>query len=111
VRLVRFYRAYVDFLVDQGDIERALMVAEASRARVLAERHGVSVPAVATPATLKHGRRQPHRAPVMLAWPRTLLCLTVDGRASSCTRFQPRLRSSRSSVSTRRRSMVRSPIR
>jgi tetratricopeptide (TPR) repeat protein len=52
-RLTRFYSTYVDFLVERGDVERALMVAEASRARVLAERHGVSVPAAATPATLK----------------------------------------------------------
>jgi CHAT domain-containing protein len=53
-RLTRFYSTYVKFLVERGDVEHALMVAEASRARVLAERHGVSVPAAATPATLKH---------------------------------------------------------
>jgi CHAT domain-containing protein len=53
-RLARFYKTYVDFLVERGDSERALMVAEASRARVLAERHGVSVPAAATPDRLKH---------------------------------------------------------
>jgi CHAT domain-containing protein len=52
-RLTRFYSTYVDFLIERGDVERALMVAETSRARVLAERHGVSVPAAATPATLK----------------------------------------------------------
>ena len=53
-RLGRFYKAYVDFLVERGEVERALMVAETSRARVLAERHGVSVPSATTPATLKH---------------------------------------------------------
>jgi hypothetical protein len=53
VRLTRFYQTYVDFLVERGETERALLVAEGSRARVLAERHGVTVPAAATPATLK----------------------------------------------------------
>ena len=40
-RLIAFYRAYVDALVDQGQIERALEIADSSRGRVLAERQGV----------------------------------------------------------------------
>lgn len=36
--LVRFYRSYVDFLVERGDTGRALEVAESSRARILKER-------------------------------------------------------------------------
>ena len=36
--LVRFYRSYVDFLVERGEIPRALEVAESSRARLLSER-------------------------------------------------------------------------
>jgi CHAT domain-containing protein len=40
--LIDFYRRYVDLLVDRGKIERALEVVESSRARVLAERHGVA---------------------------------------------------------------------
>ena len=36
--LVRFYRDYVDFLVEQGDTARALDVVESSRARILTER-------------------------------------------------------------------------
>jgi tetratricopeptide (TPR) repeat protein len=40
--LISFYRAYVDALVDQGQIERALEVADSSRGRVLAERQGVA---------------------------------------------------------------------
>jgi CHAT domain-containing protein/tetratricopeptide (TPR) repeat protein len=52
-RLARFYRTYVDFLVERGDAERALLVAESSRGRVLAEGHGVSAPASATPAGLR----------------------------------------------------------
>jgi len=41
-RLIAFYRTYVDFLVDGKQIERALEVADSSRARVLAERQGVA---------------------------------------------------------------------
>jgi CHAT domain-containing protein len=36
--LVRFYRSYVDFLVQRGDPDRALEVVESSRARILTER-------------------------------------------------------------------------
>jgi CHAT domain-containing protein len=37
-RLIRVYQDYVDFLVEQKDVDRALAVAESSRARLLAER-------------------------------------------------------------------------
>jgi len=40
--LVRFYRSYVDFLVQRGEIERALAVVESSRARILTERVSTS---------------------------------------------------------------------
>jgi tetratricopeptide (TPR) repeat protein len=43
-RLVRFYQEYVDALVSRGSIERALEVADSSRARVLAEREGNGAP-------------------------------------------------------------------
>jgi len=36
--LVRFYRSYVDFLVERGEIGKALEVVESSRARILTER-------------------------------------------------------------------------
>ena len=36
--LVRFYRSYVDFLVQRGEVSRALEVVESSRARILTER-------------------------------------------------------------------------
>jgi CHAT domain-containing protein/Tfp pilus assembly protein PilF len=52
-RLTRFYRTYVDFLVDRQQHERALAVAETSRARVLAERHGVSAPAATTSSNMR----------------------------------------------------------
>jgi CHAT domain-containing protein len=47
-RLIDFYRVYVDALVDQGQLERALEIADSSRGRVLAERQGV-----ATASTLR----------------------------------------------------------
>ena len=40
-QLIEFYQMYVDLLVSQSRFERALEIAESSRARVLAERHGV----------------------------------------------------------------------
>ncbi len=43
--LIHFYGNYVDMLVDQGSIERALEVADSSRGRVLADGHGVAPPA------------------------------------------------------------------
>ncbi len=43
--LIRFYRNYVDMLVDQGAIEAALEVADSSRGRVLADGHGITPPA------------------------------------------------------------------
>ena len=39
-RLIRLYQQYVDTLVEQGESERALAVADSSRAQVLAERSG-----------------------------------------------------------------------
>jgi CHAT domain-containing protein/tetratricopeptide (TPR) repeat protein len=43
-RLIHFYRAYVDFLIDAGQIERALEVADSSRGRVLSEHLGAPPP-------------------------------------------------------------------
>jgi len=52
-RLILFYQAYVDALVDQGRIERALEVSESSRGRVLAERNGVAPPTRTTAAGMQ----------------------------------------------------------
>ncbi len=52
-RLIDFYRAYVDTLVDQGQVERALEVADSSRGRVLAERQGVPATAAVEPGALR----------------------------------------------------------
>ena len=43
--LVRFYRSYVDYLVQRGETDRALEVVESSRARILTERVKSRVPA------------------------------------------------------------------
>ena len=52
-RLISFYREFVDALVDQGQIERALEIADSSRGRVLAERQGVTSPAGLRPGSLR----------------------------------------------------------
>jgi hypothetical protein len=52
-QLIRFYRAYVDVLVAQGAVERALEIADSSRGRVLAERHGVAPPSRASARTVR----------------------------------------------------------
>jgi CHAT domain-containing protein len=52
-QLIEFYRNYVDVLVDQGQTDRALEVAESSRGRVLAERQRVDAPARVTVAALR----------------------------------------------------------
>jgi CHAT domain-containing protein len=57
-QLMRFYRTYVDLLVEQGDIERALAVADSSRGRVLAERHGIAPPAASNAAAFRRLARQ-----------------------------------------------------
>ena len=57
-RLILFYQAYVDALVDQGRIERALEVSESSRGRVLAERNGLAPPARATAAAMQRTAAQ-----------------------------------------------------
>jgi CHAT domain-containing protein/Tfp pilus assembly protein PilF len=52
-RLIQFYRSYVDALVNQGRIDRALEVLESSRGRVLGERNGLAAPAKTTAAGLR----------------------------------------------------------
>jgi CHAT domain-containing protein/tetratricopeptide (TPR) repeat protein len=52
-RLIRFYQDYVDALVDQGQVERALEVTESSRGRVLAERSGGTASARVDAAALR----------------------------------------------------------
>jgi CHAT domain-containing protein len=49
-RLITFYQGYVNALLQQGQVDRALEIADSSRSRVLAERQGVTAPAGATAA-------------------------------------------------------------
>jgi CHAT domain-containing protein/Tfp pilus assembly protein PilF len=48
--LIRFYRSYVDFLVQRGAVDRALEVVESSRSRILTER-------ARTKVAVRHGLR------------------------------------------------------
>jgi CHAT domain-containing protein/tetratricopeptide (TPR) repeat protein len=52
-QLIEFYQVYVDALVGQNRIERALEISESSRGRVLAERHGVQTPDVVHASALR----------------------------------------------------------
>ena len=52
-RLIRFYQSYVDALMDQGRVERALEVADSSRGRVLAARSSWAAPQLASAAELR----------------------------------------------------------
>jgi CHAT domain-containing protein/Tfp pilus assembly protein PilF len=52
-RLISFYQGYVDVLIDRGDVDRALEIADSSRGRVLAERQRVTPPARASAATFR----------------------------------------------------------
>ena len=47
------YQDYMDLLVEQGKFEPALVIADSSRGRVLAERQGVAAPARSTPGLLR----------------------------------------------------------
>jgi CHAT domain-containing protein/tetratricopeptide (TPR) repeat protein len=57
-QLIDFYHAYVDALIDQGQVDRALEIAESSRGRVLAERQGVQVGATSSAIAFRRVARQ-----------------------------------------------------
>jgi CHAT domain-containing protein len=59
-RLILFYQSYVDALVSQGRIERALEVSESSRGQVLADRNGVAAPTRASAAALRSLAERSH---------------------------------------------------
>jgi CHAT domain-containing protein/tetratricopeptide (TPR) repeat protein len=66
-RLLGFYQQYIDLLVSQGRADRALAIADSSRARVLAERHGIGAPVRTMPAALKSVATQLN-ATVLFYW-------------------------------------------
>ena len=57
-RLIYFHRAYVEFLLANGQSDRALEVADSSRGRVLAERLGVAAPSRGTAAAFRQRARE-----------------------------------------------------
>jgi CHAT domain-containing protein len=61
------YQDYIDLLVDQGEVEQALVIADSSRGRVLAERQGVAAPGRSTPAMLRRIAADLH-ASLLMYW-------------------------------------------
>ena len=90
-RLLAFYRGYIDLLLSQGHVERALEVADSSRARVLAERQGVATPAPrAAAAGLKQLARTA-RTTLMFYWlgPQRSWVWTLTGDRITVTELPP----------------------
>lgn len=84
-RLIRFYQAYVDALMDQGQVARALEVADSSRARVLAARQSGTSPPRASAAALQRLARQ--TGTVWLSYwlaPARSYLWVVDGSGIKC---------------------------
>ena len=80
-RMMHFYRVYVDALVDARQPQRALEVADASRARVLAERHGASPGArLSASALVTRTRRAGATAVAYWLGPARSFAWIVDGR-------------------------------
>ena len=102
-RLIDFYRVYVDALVDQGQIERALEIADSSRGRVLAERQGVTSPAGLRPGSLRKTRgRIRHGVSLVLARAGAFVLVGRDAGARPALHASAGAETSRrSSASTR----------
>ncbi len=67
-RLIHFYRGYVDLLLDQGQVERALEVGDSSRGRVLAERQGVAATPPRTSAVALRQLARQANAVLLFYW-------------------------------------------
>jgi tetratricopeptide (TPR) repeat protein len=65
--LMQFYQDYVNALVDRGQVERALEVADSSRGRVLAEQYGVAAPVDARAASFVRLARE-SKAVLLFYW-------------------------------------------
>lgn len=90
-RLVAFYRGYVELLLSQKQIERALEVADASRARVIAERQGVAAPAAhATVSSLRRLARSTDSA-LLFYWlgPQQSWVWVVNGDRVTAVKLPP----------------------
>ena len=109
--LIRFYRNYVDMLVDQGAMENALEIADSSQGRVLADGHGIAPPARAQrpPSHASQAGRAP--CSCRTGW---RACTRWSGSsmagASRCIACRRPPRSRSSSLSTWHRFRTRCPI-
>jgi CHAT domain-containing protein/Tfp pilus assembly protein PilF len=81
-RLIRFYRQYVELLVEQGQVERALAIADSSRGRVLSEQHGITAAAASAAPDFRKAAARSNRvfASYWLSPTRSYLWI-VDGRS------------------------------
>jgi CHAT domain-containing protein/tetratricopeptide (TPR) repeat protein len=89
-RMIHFYRAYVDALVTAGHPQRALEVADASRARVLAERFGAT-PIARVPASVFTTRARRAEATIVAYWlaPERSFAWTVNARGIRIVELPP----------------------
>jgi CHAT domain-containing protein len=88
--LIEFYQDYVDFLVTRGEIEKALAVAESSRARVLASKLGVTSSGSLNLAGLRSMARTTHT--VFLSYwlaPRSSLLWVISGGQLKLYKLSP----------------------
>ncbi|HJZ78530.1 MAG TPA: CHAT domain-containing protein [Vicinamibacterales bacterium] len=89
-RLIEFYQSYVDALVDQGRIERALEVSESSRGRVLGERDGLSPAAQVSASALRQIATQ-SQSVLLSYWlaPARSYVWVVSAAGVQCRRLPP----------------------
>jgi CHAT domain-containing protein len=89
-RLIHFYQDYIDALVDQGRVERALEVSESSRGRVLGERNSLAPPARASADALRQVATK-SQSVLVSYWlaPRQSYVWVVTGSGVKCLRLPP----------------------
>jgi tetratricopeptide (TPR) repeat protein len=66
-QLISFYQGYVEMLVQRGQADRALEIADASRGRILAERQGVEAPRRSSVAAFRRLARE-SRSVLLFYW-------------------------------------------
>ncbi len=66
-QLISFYQGYVEMLVQQGQGDRALEIADSSRGRILAERQGVEAPRRSSVAAFRRLARE-SRSVLLFYW-------------------------------------------
>lgn len=90
-RLVQFYRGYIDFLLSRGQFDRALIVADSSRARVLAERQSVATPTRRTTTASLKQLAQASGSTLLFYWlgPEQSWVWVVTAERVSATKLPP----------------------